>query len=76
MQFLIVVQNVWVSRKARMVKIYSLYLKQPSLVRLFTEMQERNIFASTKTNTVTCDLSCKRYVDDCVQCNAHLCSTD
>jgi hypothetical protein len=34
-------------------------------VRLCTEMQERNIFASTKANTVTCDLSCKRYVGDC-----------
>jgi hypothetical protein len=28
-------------------------------------------FCSTKTNTFTCDLSCKRCVD-CVQCNAHL----
>ena len=49
-------------------------MKQPSLVRLCIEIQERNIFASTKTNTFTCDLSCKRCVD-CVQCNAHLCCT-
>jgi len=51
-------------------------LKQLSLVRLCTEMQERNIFASTKANTIACDLSCKRYVGDCLQCNVHLCYTD
>ena len=50
-------------------------MKQPSLVRLCIEIQQRNIFASTKTNIFTCDLPCKRCVDDCVQCNLHLCST-